>query len=86
MGEEPGEPASTGYTGKGVKIVVLDTGIDYTHADLGGSLRRRKPLIAKASTRFPRGTYDPKKFLGGYDSVGDDYNSGKKETSTPSPG
>ena len=77
--------ASTSYTGKGVKIVVLDTGIDYTHADLGGPGTKEAYEKAKASDTIPEGTYDPKKFLGGYDLVGDDYNSAKKETSTPHP-
>ena len=77
--------ASTDYTGKGVKIVVLDTGIDYTHADLGGPGTKEAYEKAKASDTIPEGTYDPKKFLGGYDLVGDDYNSAKKETSTPHP-
>ena len=83
--KSPANPASTGYTGKGVKIVVLDTGIDYTHADLGGPGTQEAFEKAKASDTIPEGTYDPKKFLGGYDLVGDDYNSAKKETSTPHP-
>ena len=83
--KSPQNPASTGYTGRGVKIVVLDTGIDYTHADLGGPGTQEAFEKAKASDTIPEGTYDPKKFLGGYDLVGDDYNSGKKETSTPHP-
>ena len=76
---------NTASTGKGVKIVVLDTGIDYTHADLGGPGTKEAYEKAKASDTIPEGTYDPKKFLGGYDLVGDDYNSAKKETSTPHP-
>ena len=83
--KSPANPASTGYTGKGVKIVVLDTGIDYTHADLGGPGTQEAYEKAKASDTIPEGTYDSKKFLGGYDLVGDDYNSAKKETSTPHP-
>lgn len=83
--KSPANPASTGYTGKGVKIVVLDTGIDYTHADLGGPGTQEAYEKAKASNTIPEGTYDSKKFLGGYDLVGDDYNSAKKETSTPHP-
>ena len=83
--KSPANPASTGYTGKGVKIVVLDTGIDYTHADLGGPGTQEAFEKAKASDTIPEGSYDPKKFLGGYDLVGDDYNSAKKETSTPRP-
>ena len=83
--KSPQNPASTGYTGKGVKIVVLDTGIDYTHADLGGPGTQEAYEKAKASDTIPEGTYDSKKFLGGYDLVGDDYNSAKKETSTPHP-
>ena len=78
-------PASTGYTGKGVKIVVLDTGIDYTHADLGGPGTQEAYEKAKTSDTIPEGTYDPQKFLGGYDLVSDAYNSSKKETSTPHP-
>jgi minor extracellular serine protease Vpr len=28
---------ASGFTGKGIKVAVLDSGVDYTHAALGGS-------------------------------------------------
>ena len=31
-----GSGGSTGYTGEGVKVAVIDSGIDYTHATFGG--------------------------------------------------
>ena len=52
--KSPANPASTGYTGKGVKIVVLDTGIDYTHADLGGPGTQEAFERLRYPTRFPR--------------------------------
>jgi subtilisin family serine protease len=58
-----------GYTGKGIKVAVLDSGIDYTHAALGGSgnpadfAKNNPTLIEKRS--FPTA-----KVVGGYDFVG----------------
>lgn len=67
--------ASTGQTGKGVKIAVIDTGIDYTHTDFGGPGTPEAYAKAKASNDILPGTYDPNKFLGGYDLAGDKYNA-----------
>ncbi len=65
-------------TGKGVKIAVLDTGIDYTHAGFGGPGTLEAYKKAQSSTALPSkdsGLYDPDKFIGGWDLVGDDYNA-----------
>ena len=50
-----------GYTGEGIQVGILDTGVDYDHPDLGGS---------GEGTSFPTERV-PK----GYDFVGDDYNA-----------
>ncbi|MGL3807581.1 S8 family serine peptidase [Paeniglutamicibacter sp. R2-26] len=65
-------------TGKGVTIAVLDTGIDYTHAGFGGPGTLEGYEAAQSSSTIPAkdsGLYDPKKFIGGWDLVGDDYNA-----------
>ena len=39
-----------GLSGRGVKVAVIDTGIDYDHPDLGGCFGPRLPRRARAST------------------------------------
>ncbi len=66
----------TGHTGKGVNVAVLDTGLDYTQADFGGPGTAEAYADALASTAAPApGSYDPEKFLGGYDFAGPTYNA-----------
>jgi subtilisin family serine protease len=65
-------------TGKGVTIAVLDTGIDYTHASFGGpgtAAAYKKAQDSKTLPSKTSGLYDPKKFIGGWDLVGDDYDA-----------
>lgn len=50
-----------GYTGAGIKVAVMDTGIDYDHADLGGDGVQRSN-----STVFPTA-----RVITGWDFVGD---------------
>jgi subtilisin family serine protease len=69
-----------GFRGAGVRIAILDTGIDYTHAHLGG------PGTAEAyadaygtSLDDPRNTtldglFPTEKVIGGYDFVGEAWN------------
>jgi subtilisin family serine protease len=47
------------YTGKGVKVAVLDTGIDTTHLDLKGAVVAAKDFSASGSTtdRYGHGTH-----------------------------
>ncbi len=52
-----------GLTGEGIKVAVMDTGIDYDHPDFGGN-------GSDGSTTFPTG-----RVAFGYDFVGDDYNA-----------
>jgi len=58
-------------TGKGIRVAILDTGIDYTHKALGGAgteaaYDAEDPLVAPS---WPQG-----KVLGGYDFYNDDPN------------
>ncbi|MET9655785.1 S8 family serine peptidase [Streptomyces sp. NPDC006510] len=56
-----GTPAAwkAGYTGKGVKIAVLDTGVDDTHPDLKGQVLEAKNFSASSDTkdRYGHGTH-----------------------------
>ena len=78
----------TGNTGKGIKVAVIDTGIDYTHADFGGPGTVEAFQKAAAASAAPAiaSMFGPSapKVKGGYDFVGDDYNA-KTAGSVPAP-
>ncbi|OEI68230.1 hypothetical protein Cus16_1901 [Curtobacterium sp. ER1/6] len=76
----------TGHTGKGINVAVIDTGLDYTQADFGGPGTTSAYQEALASTGTPTaGSYDPSKFLGGYDFAGPTYNADPSDPDTYQP-
>ena len=76
----PGVWAGTpGFRGEGMKIAVIDTGVDYTHANFGGPGTVAAYNAANATDTAPAnpahfGPAAPK-VKGGIDLVGDDYNA-----------
>jgi minor extracellular serine protease Vpr len=59
-----------GFDGSGIKVAVLDSGIDYTHAALGGS-GDPEEYAQNDPTIIEPGTFPTAKVVGGYDFVGD---------------
>jgi minor extracellular serine protease Vpr len=59
-----------GFDGSGIKVAVLDSGIDYTHAALGGS-GDPEEYAQNDPTIIEPGTFPTAKVVGGYDFVGE---------------
>lgn len=71
---------AAGYRGEGTTVAVIDTGIDYTHANFGGPGTTEAYNGADATDTLPPdpalvGPLAPK-VIGGADLVGDTYNAG----------
>lgn len=69
---------SLGLTGRGQKIAIIDDGVDYNHADFGGSGNPADTLnddgLTIGTPNFPSA-----KVAGGFDFVGDAYDASAKK-------
>ncbi len=63
---------SLGAQGQGMTVALVDTGIDYTHKDFGGSGDPADYANNDPNVIEP-GTFPTKKVIGGYDFVGSNY-------------
>ncbi|WP_433267712.1 S8 family serine peptidase [Actinosynnema sp. CS-041913] len=71
----------TGRYGDGMRIGIIDTGIDYTHADFGGP---GTPAAYEAVDRTAPWT-PTAKVVGGHDFAGDEYDANDPAKATPKP-
>ncbi|WP_053715896.1 S8 family peptidase [Saccharothrix sp. NRRL B-16348] len=71
----------TGRYGEGLRIGVIDTGIDYTHADFGGpGTTAAYEAVDRTAPWTPTA-----KVVGGHDFAGDAYDSTTPEQAVPAP-
>jgi subtilisin family serine protease len=74
----------TGRYGDGIRVGVIDDGIDYTHADFGGP--GTKEAYDSVDRSKPSPLFPTAKVVGGTDLVGDDYDSnGTSGSPDPAP-
>ncbi len=77
-----------GDTGENSTVAIIDTGIDYTHADFGGPGTTGAYDTALADDTADPTYPDPSKVIGGHDFAGDDYDADPQDPGfdpTPAP-
>ena len=69
------------FRGERVRVAIIDSGIDYTHADFGGP-----GTVEAYQAARKRDTFTPTaRVKGGWDFVGDDYDASDADKATPKP-
>jgi subtilisin family serine protease len=74
-----------GAVGQNSTVAIIDTGIDYTHADFGGPGTPAAYQTALANDTAAPTFPDTSKIVGGFDFAGDAYNADDPNNSTPAP-
>jgi minor extracellular serine protease Vpr len=76
--------------GKGINVAVVDTGVDYTHANFGGSgdpkdYANNDPNVIETDSRTGRPTFPTDKVTKGFDFVGSNYDVTDEDPSNDIP-
>jgi minor extracellular serine protease Vpr len=69
-----------GFTGEGLSVAIIDTGIDYNHQDLGGDGDQSNRIDADSDRSF-----DHPRISHAWDYVGDEFNAADPNTPPPAP-
>ncbi|MEO8504662.1 MAG: S8 family serine peptidase [Acidobacteriota bacterium] len=79
--------AGGGVLGEGIRVGIIDTGLDYLHADFGGTgLLADYQTESTNTTGFTTaGSFPTAKVVGGTDLAGDTYNGGNSPAPDPNP-
>ncbi len=78
---------AAGIDGTGIRVAMLDSGIDYTHFDLGGpgTVAAYQRASADPTAAAPANLFPTSKVVGGYDFVGDTWPNTTPEAPDPNP-
>jgi minor extracellular serine protease Vpr len=75
---------NAGFTGEGISIAIIDTGVDYTHAAFGGP-GTTEAYEANDPGTIGDGGFPTAKVVDGYDFAGPTYDASTPGLDTPSP-